>query len=69
MAASTGWSRAQYFVERLLNLKAFCSRFCRKELAFKAGAFFHRVLDQVRRVYTEKHELFITREGYTERFS
>ena len=67
MAASTWWSRAQYFVDR--SLKAFCCRFCHKESAVKVAALFHHVLAQVKRVYTERHELFITREAYTERFS
>ena len=45
--------------------------FCWKAAEFKIilsqiwsqGTSFHHVLDQVRRVYTKSHELFITREG------
>ena len=32
--ASTWWLQAQHFVERQLNLKAICHRFCCKERAF-----------------------------------
>ena len=50
----------------LLNLNVFWHRLCRKDLAFKAQAIFHHVLNQVRQVYTESHELFMTGEEYTE---
>ena len=50
----------------LQNLKVFCHRFQCKEPDFKAHAFFHHGLNQVRPVYIESHELFITREEYTE---
>ena len=56
----------QHFVVRPLNLNMFCRRLCRKDLAFKAQAIFHHVLNQVREVYTESHELFMTGEECTE---
>ena len=63
-AASIWWLQVQHFVERLQNLKVFCC----KESAFKVRAFFHHVLNQVRWVYTESHELSFTTEEYTEWF-
>ena len=56
------------FCWKAVEFKRVLRRLCRKDLAFKAQAIFHHKLNQVRQVYTESHELFMTGEEYTEWF-